>query len=64
MNKILMTSLLMLMVVFSGCVTTRGMVTLNGPKLIGENLNKIAIIKLVEDDRIFENKPKLQIFLR
>lgn len=55
-----MTSLLMLMVVFSGCVTTRGMVTLNGPKLISqpENLNKIAIIKLVEDDRIFENKPK------
>lgn len=60
MNKILMTSLVMLMVVFSGCATTRGLVTLGDSKVVNqpENLNKTAIIKIVEDDRVFEDKPK------
>jgi uncharacterized lipoprotein YajG len=60
MNKILTTSLLMLMVTFSGCATTRGVVTLGDSKVIKqtENLNKTAIIKIVEDDRVFEDKPK------
>ena len=60
MNRILMASLLMLVVVLSGCVTTRGLVTLADPKVTAqpENLNKTAIIKIVEDDRVFEEKPK------
>ncbi|MCI3878436.1 flagellar biosynthesis protein [Acinetobacter higginsii] len=60
MNKILMTSLLMLMVVFSGCVTTRGVVTLGDSKVLSQqdNLHKTAIIKIIEDDRVFEDKPK------
>ena len=51
MNRILMASLLMLVVVLSGCVTTRGLVTLADPKVTAqpENLNKTAIIKIVED---------------
>ena len=47
-------------VTLSGCVTSRGLVTLQSPQHMAqtENLKKTAIIQVIEDDRQFENKPK------
>lgn len=52
--------LLNLTIILSGCVTTRGLVTLEQPKAISKEqvLTKTAVIKVISDDRVFENKPK------
>jgi len=44
----------------SGCVSTRGLVSLESPKPIStqDAYTKTAVIRIVEDKRIFEDKPK------
>jgi len=56
--KILLSSVLI--AGLSGCVSTRGLVTLESPKPIStqEVYTKTAVIRIVEDKRVFEEKPK------
>lgn len=56
--KILLSSVLI--AGLSGCVSTRGLVTLESPKPIStqEVYTKTAVIRIVEDKRVFEDKPK------
>lgn len=44
----------------SGCVSTRGLVSLESPKPISTQdvYTKTAVIRIVEDKRVFEDKPK------
>lgn len=44
----------------SGCVSTRGLVSLESPKPIStqDAYTKTAVIRIVEDKRVFEDKPK------
>lgn len=45
----------------SGCVSTRGLVSLESPvkqPVSSEELKRVAVINIVEDMRVFEEKPK------
>lgn len=58
-TKILFSSILI--AGLSGCVSTRGLVSLEGPvaPLSSEaSASKVAVIKIIEDKRVFEEKPK------
>lgn len=60
MNKFVIITLSVLMISLSGCVTSRGFVHLAEKQDLNqsETLNQIAVIKIVEDNRVFENRPK------
>lgn len=60
MKNFLVLTALALTVSLSGCVTSRGLVSLNAPQTTTQtsNLKKTAYIQIVEDERQFENKPR------
>ena len=50
-----------LIVGLTGCVSTRGLVSLESPAKLQDSsveLKKVAVINIIEDKRVFENKPK------
>ena len=59
MKNLFVITLSLVMISLTGCATSRGLVTLNTPQQVNqsETLKHTAVIKIVEDDRHFENRP-------
>ncbi|WP_227510369.1 flagellar biosynthesis protein [Acinetobacter equi] len=59
MKNLFVITLSLVMIGLTGCATSRGLVTLNAPQHVNqsETLKHTAVIKIVEDDRHFENRP-------
>ena len=59
MKSFLIITLSTVMITLTGCATSRGLVTLNSAQDVRtEALKQTAVIKVIEDDRHFENRPK------
>jgi hypothetical protein len=60
LKSFLIITLSTVMITLTGCATSRGFVTLNSAQEVSqaETLKQTAVIKVVQDDRHFENRPK------